>query len=945
MLRVKVPGGGPAEARRLSFRALDIEQIGHVYEGLLDHVAVRAEQPVLGLRGTKHKEPEIPISELEARREKGQEEMIAFLHEQTGRSPGALRKGLELELEPLQGERLRAACGNDPDLIRRVLPFAGLLRQDDMGFSVIIPAGGVYVTEGPTRRATGTHYTPRSLTEPIVQHTLEPQVYVGPAEGEPKEKWQLRTPAELLDLKICDMAMGSGAFLVQACRYLSERLVEAWEIAEPADGSRTAPTPRITPEGKPATGDPGETVIPQDTEERLTLARRLVADRCLYGVDKNPLAVEMAKLSLWLITLAKDRPFSFLDHALRHGDSLIGADEDTFLRWSHSYKGPEMPLFDEVNRKALEEARAKRRELQAFEVRDTRDAKRKAQLLAEAEAAMERIRLGCDLLVGARFLHDLTATERDHLLANALVDYVAGQDFRDENTERAVTAARRQPAFHWSFELSEVFATNEGNGFSAFVGNPPFAGGHRIRGALGKSYLDYLRFAYPGSHGQADLCAFFFLRAFRHLRKGGSLGLIATNTISQGDTRETALDHIVDENGVIHWASHSMSWPGAAAVVVSIVHLYKGKYAGKKFLNNGEVLAISSYLDYIPQISQPFRLQANSGRSFKGSEPGNLGFVIESSEAKLQINRNRENAQVLFPYIHGKDLNSSPSQSGSRWVLYFANMSRTEAERFLDCFAIVRERVYPARSKSRNKQLRNFWWRFRRSTVDLYEAIKDLERVLVIAIVSKTVAFALVPTKQVFSKNLVVFAYDDYAHFAILQSSLHYHWAWLYSSTLKNDLNYSPTDVFHPFPFPDRETQVLADIGEIYHEFRREVMLTRSEGLTETYNRLHDSKDAAADITQLRDLHVQMDHAVAAAYGWDDLDLGHGFRETGQGVRFTISEPARREVLTRLLKLNHERYAEEVRQGLHEKETKGRKRRSQKRKTKDKANSNQLKLL
>jgi hypothetical protein len=103
-------------------------------------------------------------------------------------------------------------------------------------------------------------------------------------------------------------------------------------------------------------------------------------------------------------------------------------------------------------------------------------------------------------------------------------------------------------------------------------------------------------------------------------------------------------------------------------------------------------------------------------------------------------------------------------------------------------------------------------------------------------------------------------------------------------------------------------------------------MLARQEGLTKTYNRFHDAEENAADIQELRALHVEMDKAVAAAYGWTDLDLGHGFHETKQGVRFTISEPARREVLARLLRLNHERYAEEIRQGLHEKKKGGGKR-------------------
>jgi len=104
-------------------------------------------------------------------------------------------------------------------------------------------------------------------------------------------------------------------------------------------------------------------------------------------------------------------------------------------------------------------------------------------------------------------------------------------------------------------------------------------------------------------------------------------------------------------------------------------------------------------------------------------------------------------------------------------------------------------------------------------------------------------------------------------------------------------------------------------------------MLARQEGLTQTHNRLHDPGEVTEDIARLRALHVEMDEAVAAAYGWADLDLGHGFHETRQGVRFTISEAARREVLTRLLALNHERYAEEVRQGQHEKKGKKRGRR------------------
>jgi hypothetical protein len=179
------------------------------------------------------------------------------------------------------------------------------LRNDARGRPVVIRPESLYVTTATGRRSSGTHYTPRSLTEAVVRYTLEPLVYVGPAEGKPKQEWKLRSAAELVNLRICDVACGAGAFLVQACRYLGERLVEAWE--EAIDNCKL-----------------GEQPVPADPDERLVCALRVVARHCLYGVDKDPLAVEIAKLSLWLLTRAKDEPFTFLDHAVRCGDSLVG---------------------------------------------------------------------------------------------------------------------------------------------------------------------------------------------------------------------------------------------------------------------------------------------------------------------------------------------------------------------------------------------------------------------------------------------------------------------------------------------------------------------------------------------------------------------------------------------------------------------------------------------
>ncbi len=166
-LQVKMQGGGPAERRRLSFRALDVEQIGHVYEGLLDHTAQRAHAPCLGLFGSREHETEVELAELETLAAKGETALLDFVVEKTSRSRNAIKNALANSPMPKRFSRdnLLAACDNDQPLFERVLPFAGLLRTDTFGNPVVITAGSVYVTQGSDRRSTGTHYTPlRSST-------------------------------------------------------------------------------------------------------------------------------------------------------------------------------------------------------------------------------------------------------------------------------------------------------------------------------------------------------------------------------------------------------------------------------------------------------------------------------------------------------------------------------------------------------------------------------------------------------------------------------------------------------------------------------------------------------------------------------------------------------------------------------------------------------------
>ena len=934
LLQIKMPGGGKAEARRLSFRALDIEQIGHVYEGLLDHTAKRAAQPFLGLAGTRAKEPEFPLAQLEKLLASGSGEpaensaLLKFLKEETGKTEKALAKSLNAELDSVVEGRFRTACQGDEALWKRVQPLAGLVRLDNFGYPVVIPKGSIFVTAGSDRRSTGTHYTPRSLTEPIVQYTLEPLVYAGPAEGLPKSEWQLKSARELLDLKICDMACGSGAFLVQTARYMAERLMEAWEIAKQANPT----TPGITPEGEPSTGDPNEGLIPDEPAERKTYAMRIIAQRCLYGVDINPLAAEMAKLSLWLLTVAKDKPFEFLDHSIRCGDSLVGLHRlDQLRHFSLKPDADDAMLFGGPLDESVDEAISLRLRLEDLSANSVEDVERQEKLLKDAHEKIARLRCAADLLVAAEFWGGNAKDKLERVRHAAVVSGQYIEHGPTEEFEQATIKERRgQKMFHWPLEFPEVIVKR--GGFDAFVGNPPFIGGRRIRSTLGGEYLAYLTDSlYPGSSGNADICAFFFRRGHELLRNHGCFGLLATNTISQGDTRSTSLEHLTSSGCCIMRAIPSRPWPGEASLEVAHVWLRSGEWAGQFFLDEHSTTGITPYLTQSSEVDgNPYQLESNKGNSFQGSIVLGMGFVLTPEEAQRLIEKNPRNKDVLFPYLNGEDLNSRVDLTPSRWVINFFDWPIEKAEVYPDCFQIIEEKVKPERTRMKlnsdeyvlRKPLPQKWWIYADKRPELYRTITALRRILVRSRVANIHSVAFVPTSQVINERIAVFAFDTEDVFALLQSDIHEAWARYYGSSLRTDMMYSGTDCFETFPFA-LDVSLLTDIGGRYHCHRGEVMRQTGEGLTKTYNRFHDPQERFADILMLRELHVEMDQAVAAAYGWTDLDLGHGFHETKQGVRFTISEAARREVLQRLLKLNHERYAEEVQQGLHAKKQRG----------------------
>lgn len=726
--------------------------------------------------------------------------------------------------------------------------------------------GSVYeALMGAERGRTGAHYTPRSLTGPIVQKTLEPVLAaLGPAPTAP----------QLLGLKICDPAMGSGAFLLEVVRQLGDQLVAAW--------TRTGEAPDLA----------------LSRHDLVMHARRLVARRCIHGVDKNPIAVHLTRLSLWLLTGAKDLPFSFVDHAVRHGDALVGLTRDQLRAFHWAPSAPIPPIDAELER-AVAEAVPLRHKLQ--DTADPRDPANHCLQLATARA-----RLIGDLIIGAFFAGERPAEreqERRRRLALVLPWLASGGPPTPELLQLQLDLHERLPTFHWPLEFPEVYLAAPGTpGMHAVVGNPPFMGGGQLSGAFGAAYLGWVLSLHPGAHGNADLSAHFLRRADTLLGERGAIGLIATNTIGQGDTRATGLRYLVAERGyTIYDATRSMPWPEAgAAVTIAVVHLARGL----PLQNTG---SIDSRLRPAPERPDPRPLGDNQKLSFLGHKTYGQGFILSPAERDALITREPRNAERIFPYIGGEEINSKPDQGFDRYVICFEMMTLSEASRWPDLLEIVRTRVKPGREHNNRAAYRERWWQFAEYRRGLTEALRGSADCLAISRHSKHLIFVRQPTDRIFSEAINIFALPRHSSFAILQSRVHEPWARLLSSSLEDRLRYSIADCFDPFPFPTRdpraELPALEAIGEHLHAARIAFMTATLQGLTSTYNALKDPHCAEPAILQLRALHLELDRAVLHAYDWHDLEVPPYTTPDGEAARSAL-EAFETAVLGRLFALN-----------------------------------------
>jgi hypothetical protein len=677
--------------------------------------------------------------------------------------------------------------------------------------------GTIYEALMEERRRTGSHYTPRTLTEPIVRTTLRPVL---------EALGQRPSAAQILNLKVCDPAMGSGAFLLEACRQLAAKLEEAWATH-------------------------GET--PAN-------ARLMVAQRCLYGVDKNPFAVSLAKASLWLLTSAPDQA-STLDHSLKCGDSLVGLTPRQIAAFH--WKPPEaedLPM------------------LQGDAARLIGDLIIAVLLAEDNDKAREKRRLAVDEQV------------REWQRTGRGIDEL-----------RAMAAELREKIvpFHWEIEFPEVFARRE-RGFDVFIGNPPFLGGKLISSFLSPNYERALKTLFDRSKGAADLAAYFYRQCYDKLSSTGAMGLIASNSISETATRHVGLDVIVANGGVIFEAEKAFDWPGDAAVTAARVHISKRPLPG--------LPVISSSLTVDLDFSRAARL-SHDYRYSEGVKLFGAAFVLSPDDVERFAARNPGLHRYLRPFVNGDVLNLTAQMDDGRVVADFGELELRDIEgcdHFLDY-------VQPAILKERENQTRQIheprpWLHWDKRSAFLHDARK-LERIIVCATPSAFLSFRFADPHLLFTHSVKLFADDRAALFGVLQSRVHEVWVRAVSSSFGRSVRYSTSTSFDTFPFPhDLADERLARVAEEYHAFRDSLFVSLDCGPTNLYARFHSAEETDPRIAELRCLHDQLDAAVFLVYGWRDIVPVSDFFELQIGSklawRYRWPDELRVEVLARLFALN-----------------------------------------
>lgn len=768
---------------------------------------------------------------------------------------------------------------------------------------------------------TQSHYTPDDLVQPLIKHSLDYLI---------AEKLKAPNPAQaLLELRVTDISCGSGHILLAAARRIAIELA----IARTGEEQPSPPAFRV--------------------------AIRDVIRECIYGVDLNPLAVELCKVALWLEAHNPGEPLNFLDHHIKCGNAIVGFarreevergvpdeafatmpgdDKETavILRKRNkqervAHEAGQIPIAPALQ-KQLDDILRGWHDLATLpeHTPDEIEAKKARYLAFTQSQDAEVLNQIAAIPIAQFYLTKTPANLQKFVTDDAFRRYWKGEmSPQGQATAQAWALAERRRFFHWFLEFPEIIARG---GFDCILGNPPYLGGQALSGTYGQAFCEYVKWEYAPA-GLSDLVVYFVRRIYSLLRVGGFTAFITTNSIKDGDIRKDGLEQILAQGGAVNMAVRGIKWPGRANLVVSLVALHKGEWRGKRVLDGKEVTFISAYFEDSEDLGRPKDLPENANSVYQGSIFLGDGFLLAHDEAEKLIDVSPRNKDVIFPAINGQEVNNEPDQKPGRSIINFFDWEIEKAREYELPFSIVESKVKPFRATQNRARNRDVWWIYAEHRPGLTRNLRRLERCFIAARTTKYLNFSAAPTNYVFTDALYVFTTDRWDHYAVVQSTLHEVWARKYSGALETRLRYSPSDCFETFAFPEglwkTAKPALAEIGERYHEYRSVLMRQLWLGLTDIYNLFHardlalaqvskvskksadESEAGHQGIVELRRLHRQLDEAIRDAYGWKDLDLGHDFHEVetlpeNDRVRYTISPAARKEVLRRLLALNHQ---------------------------------------
>lgn len=403
----------------------------------------------------------------------------------------------------------------------------------------------------------------------------------------------------------------------------------------------------------------------------------------------------------------------------------------------------------------------------------------------------------------------------------------------------------------------------------AIVSNPPFVGDRMLRSTIGDEEIDYLKKTF--GIGVKDYCVYWFRKAHDHLRPGQRAGLVGTNSIAQNRGRTESLAYIAAHGGTITDAVSSQDWPGEANVDVSLVNWIRDSPAPPpSYSLDGELLGepISPSLRPLSRsVDRAEDLPANARRAFIGPVINGAGFLLEPEEAEALLEKGGRWKEVVRPYLVGEDIVNRADHGPSRWVIDFGFRALEECERdFPEAVEIARTRVKPHRDTVRRAVYREKWWRFAEPIREMREQLAGLGRYVAAPAQGKRILFAWQQPWTCPSNLTIVFSFEDDYEMGLLSSRAHAAWTVARCSTLEDRLRYTPSTVFMSFPWPDREAaseEAISAAAADLIAHRDGLCADREVGLTQLYNELDEGAHR-----DLRDLHRDLDRAVADAYGW-----------------------------------------------------------------------------